>query len=99
MSAESHRLTEPERRAWREDGFFVRAAVFGSHEVAALQAAAERAVVRAAAAGRASAERYAVDGNVYVEAGGSTLQLEHAPGSQTLRVIEPFHHLDPALDR
>ena len=39
-----------------------------------------------------------MDGNVYVEAGGSTLQLEHADGSRTLRVIEPFHHLDAALD-
>jgi ectoine hydroxylase-related dioxygenase (phytanoyl-CoA dioxygenase family) len=99
MSPGSHPLTDAERRAWRDDGFFVRRAVFSPAEVAALQAAAERVVARAASAERESAERYAVDGNVYVEAGGATLQLEHAPGSQTLRVIEPFHHLDSELDR
>jgi ectoine hydroxylase len=93
-----HGLTERERAAWRDDGFFVRAAAFAPAEVAALQAAAERAVARAAALGAASADRYAVDGNVYVEAGGSTLQFEHAPGSETLRVIEPFHLLDGDLD-
>ena len=44
-------------------------------------------------------EGYAIDGNVYHEAGGSTIQLEHAPGSRTIRVIEPFHHLDEVMDR
>jgi hypothetical protein len=98
MSSGPHRVTDGERRAWRDDGFFVRRAVFAPAEVAALQAAAERVVARARELGSSSAERYAVDGNVYVEAGGSTLQLEHAEGSGTLRVIEPFHHLDAALD-
>jgi hypothetical protein len=97
--APSHELSERERRAWRDDGFFIRSAVFTTAEVAALQAAAERATARAAAEGDGSPDRYAVDGNVYVEAGGATIQLEHGSGSQTLRVIEPFHHLDPELDR
>jgi ectoine hydroxylase-related dioxygenase (phytanoyl-CoA dioxygenase family) len=98
MSRDTHRITEDERRAWRDDGFFVRRAVFAPAEVAAFQAAAERVVARADALGSEGAERYAVDGNVYLEAGGSTLQMEHAEGSRTLRVIEPFHHLDAALD-
>jgi hypothetical protein len=92
-------LRPEERRAYEEDGFFLRARAFAASEVAALRTAAERAAVRAAAAAATSAERYAVDGNEYVEAAGSTLQYEHAPGSTTLRVIEPFHPLDPALDR
>jgi ectoine hydroxylase-related dioxygenase (phytanoyl-CoA dioxygenase family) len=93
------RLTDAERQAWRDDGFFVREAVFADDEVASLQAAAERCVERVAAAIEASDETYAIDGNVYHEAGGSTVQLEHAPGSRTIRVIEPFHHLDETLDR
>jgi ectoine hydroxylase len=92
-------LSDDERRAWREDGFFLRRAAFAAAEVAAFQLAAERVAERAARAALASAQRYAVDGNVYVEAAGSTLQFEHAEGSSTLRVVEPFHHLDAVLDR
>jgi ectoine hydroxylase-related dioxygenase (phytanoyl-CoA dioxygenase family) len=99
VNRRSFRLSHAERRAWRDDGFFVREAVFDAEEVAALGAAAERCVARAAAAMKASGAHYAIDGNVYHEAGGSTIQLEHAAGSQTIRVIEPFHHLDERMDR
>jgi len=92
-------LRPSERRAYEEDGFFVRERAFGPEEVEALCAAAERAAARAgAAAAQPGARRYEVDGNVYVEAAGSTLQYEHRPGATTLRVVEPFHHLDPVLD-
>ena len=93
------RLSEAERHAWRDDGFFMRAAVFTEDELAELRAAAERCVARATAAIEHASESYAIDGNVYHEAGGATIQLEHAPGSQTIRVIEPFHHLDEDMDR
>ena len=92
------RLTPAERRAWREDGFFTRESIFGPEEVAGLQAAAERVVAQALAAVRRGADAYAVDGNRYCEAAGSTIQFEHRPGSETVRVIEPFHHLDPLFD-
>ncbi len=98
MPAADHALCDAERAAWREDGFFVRRRVFAPEEVLGLRAAAERVAARADLAGRASAERYAVDGNVYVEAAGATLQYEHG-GSAALRVVEPFHHLEPTLDR
>jgi len=93
------RLSQRERRAWDDDGFLIRAAVFDPDERAALQDAAERCVARATAAIETASAHYAIDGNVYHEAGGSTIQLEHAPGSQTIRVIEPFHHLDDQMDR
>ena len=93
------RLCEAERRAWRDDGFFVRASVFGDAELAGLRAAGERYVARAADAIAGGSTHYAIDGNIYHEAGGSTIQLEHATGSQTIRVIEPFHHLDETMDR
>lgn len=99
MAPGSLDLREEERRAWREDGFFLRRAAFAPQEVEELRAAAECVALRAAAAARESRERYAVDGNVYIEGEGATLQLEHAEGSATLRVVEPFHHLDARLDR
>ncbi len=95
MSAE--RLSAAERRAWHRDGFFVRRAVFSAPELEALRAGAERVAARAEAAA-CQGEHYSVDDNRYCEAGGATLQYEHAPGSRTLRVIEPFHHLDARLD-
>ena len=94
----SHGIREDERRAWREDGFFVRRAVFSAAEVDALCDAAESAVMRASAAAGHGGNCYAIDGNRYEEALEATLQYEHQPGSQTLRVIEPFHHLDPRFE-
>jgi ectoine hydroxylase-related dioxygenase (phytanoyl-CoA dioxygenase family) len=97
MQRENLSLTSAERRAWDEDGFIVRERAFDAGEIAQLQAAAERAVERAAA-GEPEGADYGYDGNRYRDAIGSTIQFEHRPGSQTIRVIEPFHHLDPVLD-
>jgi len=91
-------LTGEERRAYDEDGFFVRERAFDAAEIADLRDAAEVAVARAATSPPA-ADDYLIDGNRYREAAGSTIQFEHRPGSQTIRVIEPFHHHDPRLDR
>ncbi len=93
-----HGLTEAERGAWSRDGFFVREAAFGSEEVEALATAAEGAVESATAALAKGGDAYAIDGNRYCEAGGSTVQFEHSPDSRTIRVIEPFHHLDPRFE-
>jgi hypothetical protein len=93
-----HRLTAQEWRSWEEDGFFVRPRAFGRAELFELRHAAECAAARACAAAPGG-EAYQIDGNRYCEASGATLQYEHSPGSATLRVIEPFHHLDPRIDR
>lgn len=94
------RLGADERRRYVEDGFFFRAAVFDAAELVALRAAAERVVARAEEAARKADEAaaYEIDGNRYVEAARATIQFEHRAGSQTVRVVEPFHHLDPAFD-
>jgi len=97
MQRGEYRLTQAERRAWEEDGFFVRERALRLDEVAELCDAAERAVERASN-GVPTEDDYVVDGNRYREAAGSTIQFEHQPGSETIRVIEPFHHLDPRLD-
>jgi ectoine hydroxylase-related dioxygenase (phytanoyl-CoA dioxygenase family) len=56
-------------------------------------------VARAQAAVTSRGRDYAIDGNRYSEAAGSTVQFEHTPGSETIRVIEPFHHLDPIFEQ
>jgi hypothetical protein len=97
MNAPSLGLSERERRAWREDGFFLRARAFAPAEVETLRAAAER--VRGVAIALADAGRaYEVDGNRYVDSGPVTVQIEHRRDSAALRVVEPFHHLDPVFE-
>lgn len=95
-------LSDEERLAWDRDGFFIRPAVFDAGEVAALAQAAELVVALASHGVESSEERYAIDGNEYAEisvgARRATVQLEHAPSSSTVRVIEPFHRLHPCFD-
>ena len=96
-------LTPAERHAWEEDGFFSRPSLFDPSEVDALRTAAEAVVKRAEVCVSASSEHYEIDGNGYVEVPalgeGATVQLEHAPESRTVRVIEPFHALHPVFDQ
>jgi len=98
MERDRVRLVALERDAYREDGFFVRRSVFSQAELVELRRAAERVAARAESSRDDPQGRYSIDGNVYLEADGATIQLEHAPGSRGLRVIEPFHHLDARLD-
>jgi hypothetical protein len=96
-------LTPAERVAWESDGFFLRPRAFGPPEIEALRDAAERIVLRAESALDAGGRSYEVDGNAYADValGGGlvTVQFEHAAGSRTVRVIEPFHALDPRFER
>jgi ectoine hydroxylase-related dioxygenase (phytanoyl-CoA dioxygenase family) len=92
------RLSPAERRAYAEDGFFVREAVLAPADLAGLRAAAECAVARALEAASRGGKSYCVDGNRYCDAGGATIQFEHRPGSDTVRVIEPVHHLDARFE-
>ncbi len=98
MESRCLRLTAQERRAWADDGFFIRPRAFAAPELEELRAGAERAAARAAREAEASARHYRIDGNEYVEIRASTIQYEHRHGSRTIRVVEPFHCLDPRLD-
>ena len=92
------RLSAEERRAYAEEGFFLRSDVFDAVEIADLRAAAERVVAAGLRAAESPDDDYRIDGNRYLEAAGSTVQLEHREGSTMVRVMEPFHHLDPRFD-
>jgi hypothetical protein len=95
-SADPHAFSTAELRAYRRDGFLIRRAVFDTAESTRLQAAAERAVTAARAA-CATGHTYHLDGRRFVDAGHMTVQFEHQPDSETVRVIEPVHELDPVL--
>lgn len=97
----THELSPAERGAYARDGFVMRAAVFSRAEVAELCEAAER-VVRSAEAALPNASHYVIDANQYADAKigdvATTVQLEHAPGSRTVRVVEPFCALHPRFE-
>jgi ectoine hydroxylase-related dioxygenase (phytanoyl-CoA dioxygenase family) len=97
-SARPYALTNAERRAYDEDGFFVRAAVFAAGEIELMREASERVVERAGVSAREGHD-YRIDGNRYIEAASETIQYEHNDAARTIRVIEPFHHLDSVFDR
>lgn len=90
-------LSPDERRAYEEDGFFIRKAVFSEAELDAMREAGEQVVERAEASS-GSGRDYRIDGNRYVESVGETIQYEHNEDASTVRVIEPFHHLHPVFD-
>lgn len=99
MNERRHAITEEELALYRAEGWCARAGVFDEAELEQMRAAAERVVEKAESDARAPLDDYDIDGNRYVEAGRSTVQYEHRPGSNTIRVIEPFHFLDPVFDR
>jgi ectoine hydroxylase-related dioxygenase (phytanoyl-CoA dioxygenase family) len=98
MSDPPFGLSALERHAYAEDGFFIRKRVFAEDEIDDIRDAVECCAARASAAA-ADGRTYQIDGNVYCEASGATIQFEHVPGTKTVRVIEPFHHLDERIDR
>ena len=98
MSRARFRATPEELEAYSKDGFFVRRSVFDGGELDDLRAAAERAVADAERGASAPDRAYAIDGNRYVEARGATIQLEHGGATDAVRVIEPFHRLDPRFE-
>ena len=88
-------LTSEEQASYREDGFLIRPSVFSDQDLEQLRAAVEAVVEQAA---DSEGRNYFVEGNRYVEREYVTVQYEHEPGSQTVRVVEPFHHLHPRLN-
>lgn len=87
-------LTPEESQQYRADGYFVREAVFSSREIGDLAAAAEQTAAAAARASR-TGRTYLLDGNRFVDIDHVTVQFEHAPDSEIIRVIEPAHPFDP----
>lgn len=90
-------LTGRELDRYVEDGFLIRESVFTEAELVDLRAAADGAARRARALAE-TGRAYWLDGHRFVDAGHVTVQFEHRAGSDSVRVIEPAHGLDPRLD-
>lgn len=90
-------LTSEEARRYESDGFLIRRSVFGRSEIDELREAAELAVHQAKKLSEVG-ETYFLDGKRFVDIDDVTVQFEHSPGSETIRVIEPVHQLEPRLE-
>jgi ectoine hydroxylase-related dioxygenase (phytanoyl-CoA dioxygenase family) len=92
--------TPQERRAFRDDGYFVRECALSPAELEPLRAAVERVhgrVVSESGAPRAGAvER--IDGQRFQDVLGACVKWEWDDARAEIRSMEPFLHLDPALD-
>jgi ectoine hydroxylase-related dioxygenase (phytanoyl-CoA dioxygenase family) len=93
----THSLLEEELFTYRAHGYLIREGVFSARELADLTGSVERAVALAHAES-ASGNAYHLDGKRFVDIGNMTVQFEHGDKSETIRVIEPAHHLDTVLE-
>ena len=96
-TAQDLALSDRELASYRRDGFLIRTGLFSQEEVAVFQQAAELAAARAHDA-CAEGSTYHLDGKRFVDVGHMTVQYEHSPDSELIRVIEPVHELAPAFD-
>jgi len=90
-------LSADEMHHWREYGYLIRSSVFVDNALTELQQAAERAAIAASRLVDQGGNTYFLDEKRFVDCGFHTVQFEHSPGSDTIKVIEPVHHLDKTL--
>lgn len=96
-AASSFSFTAEEVQRYESDGFILRESVFSESEIDALCEATEVAVRRAKKLSE-QGQTYFLDGKRFVDTDFLTVQFEHSPGSETVRVIEPAHQLEPRLE-
>jgi len=92
----SFQLSSAEQHQYQQNGYLVRAGVFDQDELILLRQAVENAAERAhnmATQGHI----YFLDGKRFVDIQHHTVQYE-AGQTDLIRVIEPIHELNPALD-
>ena len=90
-------LDPDELQHYRDEGYLVRAGVFSATELARLSDAVEQAVDLAFQQTR-DGRTYYLDNKRFVDVDTMTVQFEHSQHSDTVRVIEPAHHLHPSLN-
>lgn len=93
--------TQTELERYDEDGFFYREAAFGEAELAELRDAVEAVHVRIVEAARGvdAGPVRLIDGKSYQTLLGSSVQWEWRGEVAEIRSMEPYHQLDPRLDR
>lgn len=98
MKSISFSLSKTELEQYEQDGFLIRKSVFTVDEIDCLRVAAEAACEKAVSMCD-EGKTYILDGKRFVDVGYTTIQFEHATGSNTARVIEPVHELNSELNR
>lgn len=93
----THSMSEEELLTYRQHGYLIRESVFTVSELVALRASVERAVALAHEQS-ANGQAYQLDGKRFVDIGNTTVQFEYGDEYETIRVIEPAHHLDAFLE-
>jgi hypothetical protein len=89
-----------ELEQFERDGFFVRERAFSPGEIEGLRAAVERVGERVRAAADPSGSRVErIEGKRYERVLGSSVKWDWGEGSTSIRSMEPFRHLDPALEK
>ncbi len=91
-------LSPCERRQWQEQGYFIRHRQFGETELQQLRQAATEAAARADLRTR-QGHTYFLDNKRFVDVEAATVQYEHVPGSNTVRVLEPVNLFHEQIDR
>lgn len=91
-------LSPEEQSAYLETGYLVRESIFDAGEIAELRAASD-AACHSAREKALSGRTYFLDQKRFVDIGYLTVQFEHQPDSEQVRVIEPVHELDERFDR
>lgn len=96
----THAATSEELRRFAQDGYFVRERLFGERELEALRDAVERVHARVLVAedGPGAPPVEWIDGKRYQDLLGSCVKWEWEEGRREVRSMEPFLHMDPALD-
>lgn len=77
----------------------VRIFSFPPEELEVLSAAVEAAIERALVACEAEGRAYELDGRRFGDLEHITVRFEPAPNTDAVKVIEPVHEFDPALER
>jgi len=93
----TYSLSEEELFIYRQHGYLIRESVFSVSELVVLTASVERAVALAHDQS-ANGQAYQLDGKRFVDIGNTTVQFEYGNEYETIRVIEPAHHLDAFLE-
>lgn len=97
----SERATQAELTQYDRDGYFARARVFDEPELKPLRDGVElihRKIEQAADSPDIEAPKL-IDGKRYQDVLGSSVQWEWQNGSNEIRTMEPYHHLDANLDK
>ena len=96
-SSKEFKLSLEEVSNYRRDGFLVRENVFSSDELSRLHGSVEVAVEKAKRLSLRG-KTYHLDEKRFVDVDSMTVQFEHSAQSETIRVIEPAHHLHVDLE-